>query len=122
MAHIRVGLLVLCALAIGVYGQFSTDYTWSVGTDASTSICNETFADANATGIFTYTPGVPQSSGPYQYAKDIQIGATVADSPGDAVDWSVWLNTNGANYSDGQFATPLPLWRYSIVIFASRLT
>lgn len=102
MASLRSGFLAAVALAaVGVYGQYSTDYVWSVGTQGDTSICNETFADANVTGIFTYTPGVPQLSGNYQYAKDVQLGTTVVDVPNDAVEWTLWLNTNGANYSNG---------------------
>lgn len=42
---------------------------------------------------------MPQASSNYGYAKDIQIGVTVAESDSTA-QWSGWLNTNGANYSD----------------------
>ena len=124
MAPLRLHLL--SAFAAIVLGQSGTDYVWSVGAaTGATTICNETFADANVSSIYSYSPGVPQVSANYAYAKDIQVGVTVTEATNENVQWlviilgemviwimltssffvcrSAWLNTNGANYSDGEW-------------------
>lgn len=83
-----------------------------VGSDGETSpsfLCNKTFADANATGIFSFNPGVnqgPQDDQPdndSHFAINAQWGVTVYDNIGASnatAELSAWYNTNGANYSD----------------------
>ncbi|KAI5363944.1 hypothetical protein Slin15195_G095990 [Septoria linicola] len=60
-------------------------------------LCNKTFADANATGIYTITPDVTDVDTP------ISWGGTVFqsnDSTSNRIELSLWFSSGGQNYSD----------------------
>ena len=77
----------------------------------SSTVCNKTFADVNATGIFALNPNVaqgPQSGQPDNNSGstlDSLVAVTIAN-PGftntsnSSSSYSLWFNTNGANYTN----------------------
>ncbi|CAK3825760.1 Hypothetical predicted protein [Lecanosticta acicola] len=76
----------------------------------SSNICNKTFADANATGMFNINPNVaqgPQSGQPDNHSgktQDALVAVTIDNSgfsntSNSSSSYSLWYNTNGANYS-----------------------
>lgn len=78
------------------------------GSDTPSYLCNKTFADANATGITTFNPGVAQGNQVDQpdndsnSALDAQWAVTIWDNIGASnatAELIGWYNTNGANYS-----------------------
>lgn len=103
----EVILIIGAGLAATTRAQFvaGTD-----GNDGSPSLlCNQSFADANATGIFSFDPGVVQGAQEDQpdndsnYALNAQWGITVYNNigqPNSTLEIAGWYNTNGANYSD----------------------
>lgn len=103
----KVILTIAAILAATTSAQFvaGTD-----GNDGSPSLlCNQSFADANATGIFSFNPGVVQGDQEDQpdndsnHALDAQWGITVYNNIGQSnstLEIAGWYNTNGANYSD----------------------
>lgn len=87
---------------------------WGLSTKlqgGNSTICNQTFANANATGIFSFNPNVaqgPQAGQPDNHSGntlDAYFAVTVAN-PGfnnteqDSSSFTLWYNTNGANYSN----------------------
>lgn len=116
-------LLLAAGLVATAWAQFV------IGSDGETSpsfLCNKTFADANATGIFSFNPGVnqgPQEEQPdndSRFTLDAQWGVSVYDNIGASnatAEISAWYNTGGANYSDNA-----NLWYDACVITMSYLT
>lgn len=117
-------LPLLLGLAATVRAQFVAG---SEGNGGQPSLlCNKTFADANGTGIFSFSPGVAQGDQEDQpdndsnYALDAQWGVTVYDTIGtssSSAELSGWYNTNGANYSDNA-----GLWYDVCVVVLNTLT
>lgn len=100
-------LLLTAGLAANVCAQLVAGSDGNGGRQSI--LCNKTFADANATGIFSFNPGVAQ--GPQQdqpdndsnYALDAAWGVTLWDNVGASnatLEYTAWYNTNGANYSN----------------------
>lgn len=101
--------LTLAWCLIGPVASQLTHY----GFGGAPSLCNQTFADANATGLYYINPGIfqasqadqPENAGgttlPSAWALTIQnsAGALNADSSLSST-LGAWYSTNGANYSD----------------------
>lgn len=119
-----LSLLLTACLAATASAQFVAG---SYSNDGNPSVlCNKTFADANATGIFSFNPGVVQGDQEDQpdndsnYALDAQWGMTIFDNIGASnatAELSAWYNTNGANYSDNA-----GLWYDVCVVTLNTLT
>ncbi|KAK4629394.1 hypothetical protein CLAFUW4_08104 [Fulvia fulva] len=89
---------------------------WGLATlvqGGSSPLCNKTFNDANGTGVFSFNPNVPQ--GPQQgqpenfsgRTQPVSIAVTLqnpgfnsTNSTSTAASYTLWYDTNGANYSD----------------------
>ncbi|KXT17723.1 hypothetical protein AC579_3602 [Pseudocercospora musae] len=87
---------------------------WALSTSIAggkSTLCNKTFADANGTGVISFNPNVAQ--GPQAGQPENRSGSTLASlfavtvaNPGfsntsnDSSSYTLWYNTNGANYSD----------------------
>ncbi|KAK5173769.1 uncharacterized protein LTR77_002450 [Saxophila tyrrhenica] len=96
MAFSNFILLLASFSAVAFSQDLGSDLTLSA---TGSLLCNETFSDANVTSISSYSPGVPEFSSSSGFARDIHVGATVVEST-DSVQWSLWYNTGGANYSN----------------------
>lgn len=99
-------------LTAGVFAA-TASAQFVAGTDGNDGIpsllCNQSFADANATGIFSFSPGVVQGNQQDQpdndsnQALNAQWGVTVYNNIGESnstLEIAAWYNTYGANSSD----------------------
>lgn len=117
-------LLWLAVLTTIVNGQDTNETTsdgaavpiWSLTTKiqaGSSNICNKTFADTNATGIFYINPDVlqgPQAGQPENTSGKTQrsglavtihnVAKSTNSSDTTSSDYGLWYSPNGANYSD----------------------
>lgn len=115
MAHLfRSSLLLALALlpfawSQGPQGQPSI--LEATGFKFGTGLCNSTFADFNATGVFAFNPNVLQGPQAGQNntgrTQDSGIAVTIQTAPDTASpsnttssSYTLWWNTNGANYSE----------------------
>ncbi|KAF7196660.1 hypothetical protein HII31_02030 [Pseudocercospora fuligena] len=102
-----VGLLLpflaLVELVFAQLGQSSD----TAGAFTDILLCNQTFSDANGTGVFTVNPNVDQGTQTDQpdnnsgKTRPVDLAVTlVEDRNTSRLQLTTWLNPRGANYSD----------------------
>ena len=100
-------VLLLASTAARARGQIVVGFGGS-NYESLTTICNQTFDDANSTGIFSIQPNVAQgkqAGQPDNYSgstRDVSWGVTVSETlgmPNASAQLDLWYSTTGANYS-----------------------
>ncbi|EME78470.1 uncharacterized protein MYCFIDRAFT_178616 [Pseudocercospora fijiensis CIRAD86] len=102
-----IGLILpFLAFVESAFGQLGQSNA-TAGAFTDILLCNQTFADANGTGVFTVNPNVDQGTQTDQPDNDtgktrpVDLAVTLVEEPNTSrLQLTTWLNPRGANYSD----------------------